>query len=117
VEVARPDDARALLDGFYAVEDGRWRWTASRFSVLIGVPQRVLRVRFAVPAAALAEGALTLGAIADGRALAPETYTLPGEQLYERPLVNAADPITIDFTVDGKGARALLVSSVAVESR
>jgi tRNA (mo5U34)-methyltransferase len=94
-------------DGWHALENGAWRWTARRFSVVAPVMSPgagTLEFRFHLPEALLASGGpVTLAAAVNGVALAPEKYGASGEQVYVRPLpVEAlrAGKVRVDFELD-----------------
>jgi hypothetical protein len=107
--------AKQLLTGFYGVEDGAWRWTAKTFSVALGVPAGAaakggkLTFRFVFPDPAIkALHTVTLSAnvlspnVKDV-ALAPQTYSTTGEQVYAQdiPASNlASTSVRVDFSLD-----------------
>ena len=110
VNVADPRTAIQLLKGFHEVEQNAWRWTRSQFSVTLKVPPGaaikggVLEVKIAVPDPVIQRlKSVTLSANAGGVALAPETYSAPGDQIYRRDIAASAlsgDAVTIDFSLD-----------------
>jgi hypothetical protein len=99
-----------LFSGFYYVEHGANRWTAKKFSVLLGAPPgsrekgAMLRLELTVPESIIDPlKSVTLAAAVNGTQLAPETYNQIGHYTYARevpPQLLAADPVKIDFVVD-----------------
>lgn len=110
VHAANPRAAAQLLSGFHDVERNAWRWTAGKFSVIIQPPKGAagngaqLELKFAVPEPVIARRkAVTLYVSVEGQALAPETYTKPGEYTYLRPVPASAlstGPVKVDFALD-----------------
>jgi hypothetical protein len=96
-----------LLDGWHALENEAWRWTARRFSALVPVTTRgaeKLEFRFHLPEALLESGGpVTLTAAVNGQALGPERYDTAGEQVYVRRLPKEAvrgGEVRVDFELD-----------------
>jgi hypothetical protein len=110
IQVALPLAARQLDSGWYAVEQGSWRWTARNFAVVlrrpIGADRRgaVLTLHFILPDAVLAQlKSVTLRAFIEGSPLAPETYRASGKQVYTRDVpasLLSAHTLRIDFALD-----------------
>jgi hypothetical protein len=111
---ADPQSARQLVDGFYAPE-AFGRWTKPKFSLVLAVPHSpplqdpALLVKLFVPDNEMAQvKSLSLACSVNGVALAPETFTAPGGQVYARSLPAAAlsgdrlsgDRLRADFTLD-----------------
>jgi hypothetical protein len=103
-------DAQAeaqIRHGFHGLENG-WRWVASKFGVTLAPPEGAgaaqLELTFSLPAALVDRaGAVTLSATVDGKALAPETYTMPGNQAYTRDLAAGTfgpGPVVVEFSTD-----------------
>ena len=110
VNMSDPRTAGQLLDGFYGVEAGAWRWTAKQFSVKLKVPAEAaqkgasLRVLLTVPPAVIEKsGAVTLSASLEGSTLAPETYSAAGQYTYRRDvsasLLGGSDTV-VSFQLD-----------------
>lgn len=130
-----PRAAQQLLNGFYALEQNQWRWTAGKFSVALrppaGVDQKgaTLRVKLTVPAVVIEKlKSTTLTARIGATALAPATYSQPGEYVYAREVPAAAlagSSVRVDFTLDhaippGGGDQrelGIVVSMVGLEAR
>jgi tRNA (mo5U34)-methyltransferase len=96
-----------FLDGWHALENGAWRWTARRFSVVVRgafAGAETLKFRFNLPEALLAPaGPVTLAATANGVALGSESYDAAGEQAYVRRLPEEAlrgGEVRVDFELD-----------------
>jgi tRNA (mo5U34)-methyltransferase len=113
--------------GWHAVEEGGWRWTERQFAVRIEGTRKSnasqLRLRLYVPDAV---GAITIDAIANGVALAPETYSNPGEHEFVRslaPFSTATGDIRIDFNLSSalppdstdRRERGIIVASITAE--
>jgi tRNA (mo5U34)-methyltransferase len=113
--------------GWHAIEEGGWRWTERQFAVRIEGTRKSnasqLRLRLYVPAAV---GAITIEAIANGIALAPETYSKPGEYEFVRslaPFSTATGDIRIDFNLSSalppdstdRRERGIIVASITIE--
>ena len=135
VHTRDPRTAGQLLDGFYAVEAGAWRWTARQFSVRLKTPAgaaqkgAVLRLVFTVPPVVMEKShTIALWASLEGSTLAPETYSVPGEYAYRRDvpadLLGGSD-ITVNFQLDksmtpgGPDKRELgvVVTTIALEPK
>jgi len=110
VNMSDPRTAGQLLDGFYGVEAGAWRWTARQFSVKLkppaGAAQKgaTLRLELVLPPPVIEKSpAIALSASVEGSPLAPETYSAPGEYTYRRDvpanLLTGSDAI-INFALD-----------------
>lgn len=132
------DDPRAdsqLLQGFHMLEEGKWRWTARQFSVILRPPpgsaQDGARLELAlnIPDVVVKQlGAVTLSAMAGSISLAPEKYTATGNYVYTRDVpggVLAGDNLTIDYALDKaipagkieKRELGLIVTSVGLVSK
>ncbi len=107
---ADPLAAAQLKDGFYGLEENAWRWTAGRFTVVLGIPEgaaeygAVLSLRFSLPDAILARlGPVTLSTAVSGVELEPQTFTQPGLHIYERRVpaeALAGDTAKVEFRTD-----------------
>ena len=91
IHIADPHTSSQLLSGFYNVEQGSWRWTGRKFSVVLAIPENVsqkqisLVFKMAVPEPVIQKlNSVTLTASVNGVALAPETYRKPGEYVFTR---------------------------------
>lgn len=108
--MAHPDAPQQLLRGFHEVEQGAWRWTMRRFSLVLQVPESAtdkgirLRLDLTVPEPVLrSRPEVTLSATAGGAPLAPETYRQPGDYAYlrhVRGLVPSQSAVRLDFELD-----------------
>lgn len=126
--------ASQLLRGFYPVEQGAWRWTAPKFSVVLGSPPSaskngaalVLKFSLIDPEIASLKR-LTLSAKAGDAALAPETYSDSGQHEYRRDVPATAftdTNINVNFALDkflkldqDERQLGLIVTSVALEAK
>jgi hypothetical protein len=105
-----PRAAGQLVHGFYALEEDKWRWTASRFSVILRPPPGSgqngarLDLMLNIPDVVVRElGSVTLSAMATESPLAPEKYTKAGEYLYARDVPASAlagDVVSMEFATD-----------------
>ena len=130
VSMADPTVAAQLSSGFHAVENGAWRWTMKKFSLVlkppVGSDQKgaTLRFRMFISDDQINRlGPLTLSCEIGGQQLEPQTFTKPGDVTYSRPVppellkgpsvkVNfALDKVREPDPVDGRqlGVVALLI--------
>jgi hypothetical protein len=89
LKMSDPDAARELVAGFYGLESGTWRWTASKFVVALLPPQGAaqngarLEFKFSLPEVIANKlGPLTLSAKVNGFALPSQPYSKAGEYIY-----------------------------------
>jgi hypothetical protein len=92
VSVLKMSDAsaeRQLLKGFYGLESGSWRWTASKFAVMLVPPEgsaqkgATLEFTFSLPEVVVKTvGPVSLSAKMNGVALPSQTYSKPGDCTY-----------------------------------
>jgi hypothetical protein len=110
VNMGDPARAAQLLDGFYNIEAGAWRWTAKNFSVLLKAPpgserngaELVLKI-YLPDAQLLRLGAMTLSADADGHALPSRTFARSDERTYSAPVPAEAlqsGLVAVNFRLD-----------------
>lgn len=107
------DGVRVLLgNGWHAPEDAGWRWTAQHFSIRAetrnaALPHR-LEMHLYIPEIAFpASGGLRLDAVLNGKMLAPEHFSRPGEWVYVRTIA-AGPPAVGDLRIDFSVNRAIL---------
>jgi hypothetical protein len=99
-----------LAGGFFQVEAKSWRWTASRFTVVLRPPDGAARngarldFHFALPGNHVERvGPVKLSATVNGYALPPESYTTDGQQVYQRDIPAAvlrAEAVAVEFSTD-----------------
>lgn len=99
-----------LLNGFYSIEGGAWRWTAKKFTVVLRTPTGAaqsggtLEFDFTIPEVVIQkEGKLTLNATVAGTPLGAEEYTKTGSQVYRKDIpatALGADSVKVEFTLD-----------------
>lgn len=126
-----------LKSGFHQVEEGRWRWAASHFSVELKPPfasqQRgaTLTLKGNLPQMLIDKaGAIVVSAQLNKTALQPMTFRQPGELVYQADIAAAsllAGSTIVTFTVDkflppnsipgDYRELALIVSSIALETK
>jgi hypothetical protein len=135
VHTGDPKSETQLVNGFYGIEQGSWRWTGQRFSVVLrppaGAAQKGATLNLQLAVADATIGALktiTLSGSAGAATLPPETYTQAGSYTYTRdlpPTQLTGETVRIDFQLDkalpphGTEQRGLglIVSSVALEAK
>jgi hypothetical protein len=133
VHMGDPKAAVQLAAGFYEIESNAWRWTMRQFSVNLRPPPgsaqkgAVLTLNLTVPAAVLqTRKTISLSASAGGQKLRAETWSKPGEYLYQCEIPAAllnGDAVRVDFELDramppsARDARELgvVVSRVGLE--
>jgi hypothetical protein len=124
-----------LVTGFHGIEAAAWRWTEKQFTVAlrppVGASQKgaKLTVKLTVPPVTIEKlKSISLSATAGGTALAPETYTTPGEYSYVRDIpasVLTGETVRVDFQLDkamppsGADRRELgiIVLNIGLESK
>jgi hypothetical protein len=136
VHTGDPQSDTQLVQGFYAIEQNSWRWTAQRFSVVLrpppGAAERgaTLNMQLSVPDAVMSRlKTISVSGNIGATQLSPETYTEQGPYTYSRDvpdnLLNA-EALRIDFKLDkslppgtGGDQRELgvIVSSVGLEAK
>jgi len=125
----------SLLDGFYQIEEGWWRWTKREFSVMLGSPDppdregSKLVLELYIPDFTIQKlGPVTLKARIGPNPLAPETYRQPGKHTFSRDLEAAwttPGPNRLYFFLDkslppspADGRElGMVVHSISLESR
>jgi tRNA (mo5U34)-methyltransferase len=92
-----PPPVTQLIDGWHALENGAWRWTARRFALTVAPGAQRLSLRVTVPPNL--ELPLTLTANAAGAVIATHTLTHPGD--YEcAQLIPLGDEVLVEFELD-----------------
>jgi hypothetical protein len=110
VSMGDPKAETQLINGFHGVEAGAWRWTAKQFTLVLRPPTGSgekggkLQLKLTVPPVVIEKlKNVALSAAANGSALAPESYTQPGEYVYTREIPASAltgESVKIDFQLD-----------------
>ena len=110
VHLGDPRVADQLVAGFHQIEANAWRWTARKFTVVLRAPAgsgqvgAVLQVHLTVPPVVIDKvGSITLSGSAGGAALSPETYSKPGDYIYQRDVPADAirsSAIRVEFQLD-----------------
>lgn len=94
VHMADPAAEPQLLEGFFGVEQGVWRWTARTFTVALqppGAQDTLLEFKFTVPDAVISRlGSVTLTARVNGVEVGSESYENTGEFVFEKPVPASA---------------------------
>lgn len=137
VALGNPATEAQVKSGFHQVEEGRWRWASSRFSVQLKPPfgsqkqGATLTLKGSLPEILLSKtGPISLSAQVNKTALPPMTFKQAGELLYRADVPSAAllgSPIIVSFVTDkslppntfpGDGRElALIVSSITLETK
>jgi hypothetical protein len=123
VTIGDPRAAQQLVNGFFDIEDGAWRWTTKQFTIELGTPigasgrGATLEFHFSIPEAVIAANrSLTLSAAVDGNVLPPQTYTQAGVAVYKQDVpgsllnkesVKVVFEVDKTFTPGGADTRAL----------
>jgi hypothetical protein len=110
VHMADPRAIPQLLEGFHALEQGAWRWTARKFSVALLPPpgatqQAQLELKFSIPDAVIARlQTVSLTARVNGVEVGSETYDKPGEYTLTKPVPASAlqvgEAVKAEFELD-----------------
>jgi hypothetical protein len=114
ISAANPAHADRL-EGFYEIEEGRWRWTKRHFAitfhapVLKGAAAARLSLEVYVPDVLIQKlGQVKLSGRVNGKDIRPEVYREPGSFTFARDLPAewlAAGPVRVEFTAE-KGLQA-----------
>jgi hypothetical protein len=112
VNVADPADSAQLVRGFSSVEADAWRWSTSKFSVVLRPPEgaaqngAVLQLVFTLHDAIVNKlGPVTVSATVNGTPVASETFSQTGDFTYSHDVPASAlgvDVVTVEFTTDKK---------------
>jgi SAM-dependent methyltransferase len=93
-----------LLDGWYHIENERWRWTARKFSFEVDATSAnpTLQFAFYLPEPVAAQHpSVTLRARAAGQALPTVSYTSPGFHSYTARVRDITPgPVPVEFELD-----------------
>lgn len=110
VSAGNAADAMQLVNGFYGIEQGAWRWTRAKFAITLLSPKdaaqkgATLEFKFTLPETTFSRtGPVTLSAVIDGNALPPEKFEKIGEHIFRRDIPAAAfrtDTVTVEFSLD-----------------
>lgn len=134
LKMSDPSARTQLVRGFYSLESGAWRWTASNFSVLLKTPpgaaQKGATLTFTLAVSDLILKQVhsqTLAASVGATTLKSEKYLDPGNHTFTADVPAAlltGDTVTIDFSLDnalppGPADRrelGVIASAVAIET-
>jgi hypothetical protein len=110
VHMGDPRAVPQLLDGFYGLEQGVWRWTARKFSVALQAPSGSgqdsrLEFKFSIPEAVISRvGPLTLSARVNGAEVGSESYQKSGEYAFSKPVpagaIRSGEAVKVEFELD-----------------
>ena len=104
------DAMRQLAAGIYGVEDGKWRWTAGDFSVVLATPGKASTrgadlsfVFYISDPIVRRTGPITLTVYLNEAEVGEMTYTTAGIQHFSAripPRLLAQSPVAVDFHLD-----------------
>ena len=110
INVADPADSAQIVRGFSNVEADAWRWSASKFSVVLRPPPGAsqngakLELHFTLNDVVVGKlGPVTVSAIVNGTPIASETFSQPGDSVYSHEVPATAlgsDVVTVEFSTD-----------------
>lgn len=109
INVADPADSAQLVRGFSNVEADAWRWSTSKFSVVLKPPPNAskngakLEMNFTLHEAVSKLGPVTVSATINGTPVGSETYSQPGDYKYLHDVPASAldsDVVTVEFSTD-----------------
>jgi hypothetical protein len=110
INVADPADSAQIVRGFSNVEADAWRWSTSKFSVVLRPPAgsaqngAKLELHFTLHDAVVGKlGPVTVSATVNGTPVAPETFSQAGDFVYSHDVPAEAlgsDVVTVEFSTD-----------------
>jgi hypothetical protein len=110
VNVADPADSAQLVRGFSNVEADAWRWSTSRFSLVLRPPTgaaqngALLQLVFTLHESIVGKlGPVTVNATVNGTPVAAETFSQAGDLTYSHEVPASAlgsDVVTVEFSTD-----------------
>ena len=131
VNVADPSDSAQLVRGFSTVEADAWRWSTSKFAVVLRPPPGAaqngakLQLMFTLHESVSKLGPVTVSAKVGGTPIDPETFSAAGDFTYSHNVPASAlgsDVVTVEFSTDkslaptdrDKRELALIVKSIGL---
>ncbi len=132
INVADPADSAQIVRGFSSVEADAWRWSTSKFSVVLRPPAgsaqngAKLNLTFTLHDAVVGKlGPVTVSATVGGTPVASETFSQAGDYVYSHEVPASAlgsDVVTVEFSTDkalapteqDKRELALIVKSIGL---
>jgi hypothetical protein len=128
INLADPADSAQIVSGFSNVEADAWRWSTSKFRVVLRPPAgpAKLEMKFTLVDAVVGKlGPITVSANVAGVAIAPETFSQAGDFVYSHEVPASAlgaDVVTVEFSTDkaippsnvDKRELALIVKSIGL---
>ena len=118
---------RQLVNGFYSLEAGAWRWTGKTFIVSLKTPAdaasagAVLILQGTLVPESFSNGPLEISASVGDATLATQSFTKPGELIYkadvsasalQRPVVLAQFTVSSTHRVPGDQRNLGIIASV-----
>jgi hypothetical protein len=135
INVADPADSAQIVRGFSNVEADAWRWSTSKFSIVLRPPPGAsqngakLELNFTLHDAVVGKlGPVTVSAVVNGTPVAPETFSQAGDFVYSHDVpasALASDVVTVEFSTDkalpptekDKRELALIVKTIGLVAR
>jgi len=135
INVADPADSAQIVRGMSSVEADAWRWSTSKFSVVLRPPPGAgqngakLELRFTLPDAVVGKlGPVTVSATVNGTPVEPETFSQAGDFVYSHEVPAPAlgsDVVTVEFSTDkalppndkDKRELALIVKTIGLAAK
>jgi len=135
INVADPADSEQIVSGFSNVEADAWRWSTSKFSVVLRPPPGAaqngakLELNFTLHDAVVGKlGPVTVSAVVNGSPIAPETFSQAGDFVYSHDVPASAlgsDVVNVEFSTDkalpptekDKRELALIVKTIKLVSK
>ena len=109
VNMGDPGDAAQIVRGFSNIEADAWRWSTSKFAVVLRPPSGAaqngakLQMAFTLHDAVNKLGPMTVKATVNGTAIDPETFSQSGDCVYAHDVpaqALVADAVTVEFSTD-----------------
>jgi len=95
-----PEAAQQIVSGLYSLEANRYRWTSRSATVALKSPAAAmpLRLEFSIPSNAPAR---RVWLVLNGKEVASQTYSAPGDYVLPSPPVRPAGPTaSLEINVD-----------------
>jgi len=110
IQMGNLEHAKQLANGFYAIEDGAWRWTQGKFRVVLAAPLQApvkgatLVAKITIPPPLIEKLTdVTFNTMVNGQRLKTVSYTRAGSvtlRLDVPPKAFEKDPAVVEFILD-----------------
>lgn len=110
IHLGDPKVSDQLVSGFHQIEANAWRWTARKFVVVLRAPAgsgqlgAALQMHLTIPPVVIEKlSSVTLSASIGDGALAPETWSKPGDYVYQRDVpanLIQSSAVRVEFQLD-----------------